>query len=49
MKHVVILVAGGDGFLKLVNSNAKVLALVYDFGCTHLLTAQSQPPPSDDL
>jgi hypothetical protein len=31
------------GFLKLENANVKVLALVRDFGCTHLLTAQSQP------
>ena len=32
------------GFLKLENANANVLALVLDFGCTHLLAAQSQPP-----
>ena len=27
-----------DGFLKLENASAKVLALAHDFGCTHLLT-----------
>lgn len=32
------------GFLKLENASTNVAALVREFGCTHLLTAQSHPP-----